>query len=359
MEAQKSKLIYSDLLEILRQKKTCVLATVTATQGSTPQKPGSSAIFGDQKLLAGTVGGGATELAIGELAKKIIHSKKSGYYRFDLDRDISEADAAICGGGMSILIDARPEKDIAVFEALTQSLSERIPGILLTICSCSEPEVSDLTRHWLTTENKDLISGKIPPVVFETAINMLENQIRDDFKEIKFQVENKERLAFLELIVPLPQLIIAGAGHVGKALSHLGKLLNFEVIVWDDRREFANTTNLPDADQILTGPFENSLMKFQPEKDTFIVIVTRGHKNDADVLKNFVGSNAVYIGMIGSRKKIVQMRESFINNAWATEEQWNRIHSPIGLEIGSKTVEEIAVSIAAQLVHVRNKNSKK
>jgi xanthine dehydrogenase accessory factor len=90
------------------------------------------------------------------------------------------------------------------------------------------------------------------------------------------------------------------------------------------------------------------------DRDSFIVIVTRGHKNDADVLRKFIGSGAGYIGMIGSGRKIAQVRESFLGNAWATPEQWNKIYTPIGLEIGSKTVQEIALSIAAQLVNVRN-----
>jgi xanthine dehydrogenase accessory factor len=166
------------------------------------------------------------------------------------------------------------------------------------------------------------------------------------------------KLAFLESVVPLPQLIIAGAGHVGKAVSHLAKLLDFEVTVWDDRPEYANKTNLPDADKILSGKLDESIAKLKVAKDTYIVIVTRGHKNDAEVLRKFIGSDACYIGMIGSRRKIAQVCDTFLNNGWATIEQWEKIHTPIGLEIGSKTVQEIAVSIAAQLIQVRNEIKK-
>jgi xanthine dehydrogenase accessory factor len=88
--------------------------------------------------------------------------------------------------------------------------------------------------------------------------------------------------------------------------------------------------------------------------DTFIVIVTHGHKDDAGALRACIDSEAGYIGMIGSKNKVHLMRESFIQNGWASAEQWNRIHSPVGLEIQSKSVQEIAVSIAAQLVLFRN-----
>lgn len=364
MESQKFKWIYSDLQEFLLKKDSCVLATVTSTMGSTPQKQGSSALFDRKNILAGTLGGGITEQAVGNLASKAIETKKSGYFRFDLNHDITEIDAAICGGSMRVFIDAQPEKTLSVFETLNQSFSNRIPGVLVTECLCNtsdnsdNPDISDITRHWLTRTNKEIISEGIDIEVFDAAVEMLEKQEYSDFKELKFTKGNKEKIAFLEMVVPLPQLVIAGAGHVGKALTHLGKLLNFEVIVWDGRKEFANSIHLPDADKILTGSLNESLGKFKPKKDSYIVIVTHGHKNDAEVLRLFIGSDANYIGMIGSRKKIAQVRESFLNNGWATKEQWNRVHSPVGLDIGAKSVQEIAISIVAQLVQVRNQNRK-
>ncbi|HSO87668.1 MAG TPA: XdhC family protein [Draconibacterium sp.] len=354
--APKNNHVYIQLLELIRNKKPCVLATVTGTHGSTPQKSGSSAIFDKKKLLTGTVGGGAVELAIGEIAAEAIHSKKSGYFHFDLDNDISDIEAAICGGGMSILVDADPEKHVEVFEEIKISGINRIPGVLVSFCGSGLSNCDGIKRFWLTSDNLAKFSEIIPYEIIVAATEMLNNSNADEFREIAMpgSKENELKLAFLESIVPSPQLIIAGAGHVGKALSHLGKLLDFEVTVWDDRPEYANKTNLPDADKILCGTLDETLGNLLADRDSFIVIVTRGHKNDADVLRKFIGSKAGYIGMIGSRKKIVQVRESFLKNGWATAEQWAKIHTPIGLEIGSKTVQEIAVSIAAQLIQVKN-----
>ena len=89
-------------------------------------------------------------------------------------------------------------------------------------------------------------------------------------------------------------------------------------------------------------------------KDTYVVIVTRGHKDDAEALKPCFGKNLAYTGMIGSRNKIAAMRQKFIDSGWASADQWSQIHAPVGLQIKSQTVEEIAVSIAAELVMVRN-----
>jgi xanthine dehydrogenase accessory factor len=353
---QKSKHIYAQLLKAMKENQPCVLATVTNSQGSTPQKPGSSAIFNKKGLIAGTVGGGAVELATGEIASESIRSKKSGYYTFDLENDITDLEAAICGGGMGILVDAAPEKHIEVFQSLSTAEMNRIPGVLATLCGSGPKECSGFDRFWITSETLGNFSGRLPEEIIAAITEMLTNSNPDEFREIVLSGEEKEepKMAFLESIVPLPQLIIAGAGHVGKALSHLAKLLDFEVIVWDDRVAFANKTNLPDADKILSGKLDESFENLTIANDTFIVIVTRGHKNDADVLRKFIGSDAGYIGMIGSRRKIAQVCESFLNKGWATIEQWERIYAPIGSEIGSKTVQEIAVSIAAQLVQVRN-----
>jgi xanthine dehydrogenase accessory factor len=355
----KVKHIYLELLERIQNGDPCAVATVTGTIGSTPQKPGSSAIIGNEGIVAGTVGGGVVELKTEKAGVEAMHSKQTGYYRFDLDHDISDEEAAICGGGMRIFLDATPEKHISVFQSVKEAAFDRVPGVLVTFCNIPSGSDCNIDRLWLTKNNFQGVDENLPNEVAVIAETMLANPNPDEFREITLKdEENEKQLVFLESIVPLPRLIIAGAGHVGKALSHLGKLLDFEVTVWDDRTELANKKYLPDVQRILTGNLEESLGEITVDCDTFIVIVTRGHKNDADVLRMFIGSNARYIGMIGSRKKVAQVRESFLKNGWTTTEQWEKIHAPVGLEIHSKTVQEIAVSIAAQLVMVRNQLKK-
>ncbi len=158
---------------------------------------------------------------------------------------------------------------------------------------------------------------------------------------------------FFEPIFPLPELIIAGAGHIGRALAHLANLLDFEVTVIDDRSEYANSHNIPDADHLVVDDIGKALQGLSPSQDTYIVIVTRGHKDDADALRACLDADVAYIGMIGSKRKISLMRDEFISQGWATESQLDSVYAPIGMEIGSKTVQEIAVSISAQLVQVR------
>jgi len=161
---------------------------------------------------------------------------------------------------------------------------------------------------------------------------------------------------FLEPVFPPARLVIAGAGHIGRAVAHLGRLLDFDVTVIDDRREFANKKNLPDADRIICREISPALGETPLDGKAYVVIVTRGHQKDAEALRACINSGAGYIGMIGSRSKIALQRREFIARKWATAGAIDRVHAPIGLPIRSETVQEIAVSIAAELVLARRRN---
>ena len=349
--------MYANLVERINNKERCALATVVETYGSSPQKPGSSAIFNKRNLLEGTIGGGKVEYEIQNKAKIAIDTKKSGFYRYELDDEITADNSVICGGGMNVLLDATPENQLGVFTSLVESCRKRIPGVLLTVVDKIQTGEVVIERIFVHQKNIDACCKGFPSEVKQELKNVLLQAKKGVFTGISSLSvpEEKDKKFFLEAIVPLPRLIIAGAGHVGKALTSYAKLLDFETTVWDDRPEYANKNNLPDADTILSGALETSLGKLDIQPDTFIVIVTRGHKNDSDVLKKFIGSKAAYIGMIGSRSKIALVKKQFLEKGWATIEQWNKIHAPIGLKIHSKTVQEIAISIAAQLVQVRYK----
>jgi xanthine dehydrogenase accessory factor len=136
-------------------------------------------------------------------------------------------------------------------------------------------------------------------------------------------------------------------------VARLGSLLDFSVTVIDDREEFANIVNVPEADEVLAADIGEALRTIEDAPDNYYVIVTRGHQKDAEALRAVVGRPAAYVGMIGSRRKVELMECEFLENGWATREQWAAVHAPIGIDIGSRTVEEIAVSIAAELVKVR------
>ena len=346
------KCIYLQILEHNASDSPPVLAVVTGTSGSTPRKPCSAALFNQAGLLLGTIGGGIVEKKVEQIARDASISGLSGVFNFELNNDISIEEEAVCGGKMNILIDANPAIHLRVFEQIRQSLSEGSSGVLITRITEKSDRTVTVDRFW---DNGKGNRKEFFKETVETKIKALITNVKGNssFEFYPTPVSQNEDI-FLELIVPPPKLIIAGAGHIGKALAHLGKLMDFDVTVIDDRMEFANTNLIPDADIIIVDDVGHAIEKLKKNKDTYIVIVTRGHKNDADALKSSLASEVAYIGMIGSTKKIALIRKKSIDEGWATAQQWTKIHAPIGLPIQSESVQEIAISIAAELISIRN-----
>ncbi len=336
---------YLQLLEEIEKKHSIGLSIILATRGSTPQVPGASVLFSAQGLVQGTLGGGQMEADVIKRGRECLSEKNIVIEEFSLEGKNIEAEEAPCGGRALILIDGRPEKHRPVFSGMKASLKQREPGVLVSRITGKNDFALDRSWH-----SKTRIFGKGEP-----SHSGIEGEIKQAFETGRpVLLEEKETLFFLEPVFPRLRLIIVGAGHVGLAVAHLGHLLDFETIILDDRQEFANRDRFPDAGRIVTGHMAESLAKEDIDRDTYIVIMTRGHQFDAQVLKACIHSDAGYIGMMASRRKVKQMREAFIQKNWSTPEQFDRVHTPIGLQIGSQTVQEIAVSISAELVMVRN-----
>jgi xanthine/CO dehydrogenase XdhC/CoxF family maturation factor/CTP:molybdopterin cytidylyltransferase MocA len=339
--------IYSILLNELDKGVPLVIATIFGTKGSTPQVQGVSAIFSENGLVSGTLGGGILEATAQEKASQAIAEKRFLLFESDLDAGISDAESAICGGKALILIDADPKKHINIFRNINNSLKKRHSGVLVTMIPEGKTEI---LRYWI--EN-NTITDSVP----EPELSKHKEEIKNCLAENQCYYLKNTYSLFIEPIFPLPELIIAGAGHIGQAVSHISSLLGFEVTVIDDRPEFCNKEKLPDADHLIVDNIGKAVHDIPKTQDTYIVIVTRGHKYDADVLRQCLDTDIAYIGMIGSRRKIRLIREKFVDEGWATPSQFDRIHAPIGIEIGSQTVQEIAVSICAQMVLVRSQKT--
>jgi len=156
---------------------------------------------------------------------------------------------------------------------------------------------------------------------------------------------------FVEPILPVSMLYLFGGGHVSTAVSRVAHQSGFGIGIVDDREAFANTERFPMASEIFTA-YDGAFEKIRPSASTYLVIVTRGHKEDMRVLDWAVGTEARYIGMIGSRRKVISVYKA-LEKEGHTLEKFERVHAPIGLEIGALTPEEIAVSIVAELIAVR------
>ncbi|GHO44310.1 XdhC family protein [Ktedonospora formicarum] len=161
---------------------------------------------------------------------------------------------------------------------------------------------------------------------------------------------------FFEVLRPEPRLIIVGAGYVAQSLARLAATLGFRIVVVDDRRDLADPQVFSDKVQLVFGDIPTTIRKLEPDESSWLVIVTRGHTLDNDALRAALQTRAAYIGMIGSTSKVKQifrhLREEGISRA-----QLEQVHAPIGLDLGAETPDEIALSIAAEMVMLRRQGS--
>jgi xanthine dehydrogenase accessory factor len=158
---------------------------------------------------------------------------------------------------------------------------------------------------------------------------------------------------FVEPILPQPVVVLFGGGHVSMAVAKSAAAAGFGVSVVDDRDAFANAQRFPMAQEIYTR-YEEAFEKIQPNESTYLVIVTRGHKEDMRVLAWAVRTGARYVGMIGSKRKVISVYKTLEKEGYR-EEEFERVYAPMGLDIGALAPEEIAISIVAELISVRRK----
>ncbi len=161
---------------------------------------------------------------------------------------------------------------------------------------------------------------------------------------------------FIEPIKSDPPLYIFGGGHIGLALVKIAKLAGFKVTLIDDRPEFANVERFPEADAVLAGDYGKVFSKLKIDGFSYLVLITRGHKYDEVVLEKALGTEARYIGMIGSGNKNATVFARLLSRG-ITRQQLDRVSAPIGLEISADTPAEIAVSIMAEMIQVRRSSS--
>ncbi len=346
--------IYREFLPHLDRKESLALATIVTAEGATPQIPGASALFSERGLLLGTLGGGLLEADAQHKALPCLKKGHSVLYRFDLQGEDVEAGEPVCGGSVRVLIDGSPAEHREAWRGLEESLRAGRGGLLATRISQRAGEKAGIKRFWL--DEGEAPKGRGKASLDRLARELAEARAKREPLFVRGAPVPKDRSVsfFLEPLFPLPRLLIVGAGHIGRALARYGSRLGFEVTVIDDRAEYASRERFPEAASLLVGGIDRTSRAFPVSPDTYIVIVTRGHSHDAEALRAFIRSPAAYIGMIGSRHKVGLMRDRFLSEGWANAQEWDRIHTPIGLKIGSRTVEEIAVSIAAELVQVRS-----
>ena len=194
--------------------------------------------------------------------------------------------------------------------------------------------------------------GKAREALLARKPRLVKYDLTDDFAEESGLICGGQMTVYIEPVEAAPQLYIVGAGHVGHQLGKIAGPAGFRIHVLDDREKFASRDRFPEADEVIVDSIPDWLHKAEIPSTAYVVVVTRGHRHDLDALRSLAARDLRYIGLIGSKAKVKKIYDALIEEGMPLE-CLQRVHAPIGLDIGAVTPEEIAVSILAELIAVR------
>jgi len=327
--------MYETIVTYLEQKKNGIIATVIKRTGSTPRDVGAKMFVGEDGKLYGTIGGGRMEHDAYQRAMSIMGKGITEVFHVRMNEKEIASSGMICGGNTDILLEPVLERYKDMYKRLEYIENSEKKGILIT------------------RFNK----GSLIKTLVEDDMTMIGDILSEHDRETyaEYLHESKPYTEDGLVVEPLQTfsvLYIFGAGHVSQYIAKIAAMVDFSVVVIDDREEFANRERFPEADEIIVDDFHQVFDKLKFTGKEFVVIVTRGHQYDANVLGDTLKRETKYVGMIGSKRK-VKMVFDYMKQTGFSDEIIEKVHAPIGLAIHAETPQEIAVSIVAELISVR------
>jgi xanthine dehydrogenase accessory factor len=339
------KRLYKEILQLLTQGGKAVLATVIQQLGSAPRKGGAQMVIREDGSFVGSIGGGRLEADVLSEARTVMAGGKGKVLDFHLTgTEVAETEM-ICGGDVEVFLEPLFSGLTDLYAQLLELQKRGEEAVLATVISEGPMKEGMVQKGLISSEGRSI--G--PLALDHKALQAAQEVIKE--KKVRLISYDKGRL-YLEPVFSEPVLYIFGAGHISRYIAPVAQMVGFQVVVIDDRPEFASREHFPQADEIWVEEFERVGAKIDPDEQTYMVIVTRGHMHDYTVLKQVLPMECRYIGMIGSRRKRDLIYKQLIQEGY-TQKELDRIHAPIGLAINAETPEEIAVSIVAELIRVR------
>jgi len=336
----------TEICATLHKGEALVLATIIGQQGSTPRTAGASMLVRRDGSIAGTIGGGRVESDVIAQALRLFESQQATLAQFDLS-EAGDMDL-VCGGALRVCIEylAPNSENLAMLGRMHEE-SRQGRACLWLGKLMTDGEQWVVKRSVRSTDGT--WSGPLP----------VEPSLQGQIGAISPRLSTSTLLEYagepylVTSVRPAETVCLMGAGHVSKEIALLTKQVDFRTLVFDDRNEFANVENFPAADGVyVCDDFRQVFDDFDIPAGSYIVIVTRGHHHDKDVLAQALRSEAAYIGMIGSRRKKEAVYRALTEGGFS-QTDLQRVHCPIGLPIGADTPAEIAVSVVAELVQHR------
>ena len=339
--------LLQSLDETLRRGHPVCYTSLVETRGSTPQKAGAVMLIFADGSQVGTLGGGCVEAEVKRRALRLLDQGDTELLTFQLDNDYGWDDGLICGGRMKMLVDpVRPGTDVSYFQ--------KWQDLLAVGSACTEVVVIDAQKAGSGCDGDRFLLDEAGQVIVSRAKAELPAQAGISLRPLKSRPRPyvEQGLSFLPFLQRC-RLILVGAGHVGQKVAELAHDVGFDVWVIDDREEYCNAGRFPTAKRLIVGDIDSALSGLEVDHNTYCLIVTRGHNHDEEALYHLAETPAAYVGMIGSKRKIKLIFEDLLTEG-ISREALEKVFAPIGFDIGSQTVPEIAVSILAELIAHRN-----
>lgn len=347
------KTFFECLMRHLKEDSPLVMATVISRSGSGPREPGAAMLVRPNGKTVGTIGGGILEAQVLDLATSVFESAAPRCKTFNLANEQAAVEGMICGGRVEILIDyvgAQDTQKRQIFETVMQALSAHRSVTLITSIG-KHPE--GIRTGFGLIRKEGIASGSVEMADVHSDFFLKYQNGPSDL----IQIDESLRY-FFQPIQSEGSIYILGAGHIGSALAPICRLLGFHTVIVDDRAEFADRSRFPDADDIrLIESYADCFKQREIDPHSYVIIVTRGHLHDQTVLSQALKTDAGYIGMIGSRKKREIIYAALRKKGFSGKDL-QRVHCPIGLDIGANTPAEIAVSIVAEIIAIRSGQEK-
>ncbi len=337
------------ICSLLEQEKRLAMATVISKSGSAPCLAGAKLILLEDGTSLGTIGGGLLEAEGQRRAREVLKTGSSQHFIFDLTGQGAASTSMVCGGRVEVLVEhiSADPVDVHVFQSLGRALRGGEKCFLVSDLGPLEGVIPRVKRCLVGTDG--VLAGDFS--YGSETLAVLAERARSSVYPVLTLLQDRRFL--VERCFDPAKVYLFGAGHVSQQVAELVQKVEFEVVVLDDRAEFANRERFPSAEEVhVIEDFHHCLDGIELNANCFAVIVTRGHVHDRMVMEQVLRTKVGYIGMLGSRKKGVEMRKA-LAEAGFPPEALGRIHSPIGLMIRAETTTEIAVSIVAELIQHR------
>ena len=337
------KTILAAMDDHLSSGRDLVLATITAASGATPRGAGARMLVDAQGYVCGTIGGGAVEYRAIQMSMQVLTDKTACSHDFCLNRDDVEKLGMICGGDVRVFFSYLSPGDRSTLDLVRTARQLYAGGENLWLLS----DLADGGRLGLYSPAQGFL-GPGFPAWLEPELTRQPHRVQRDGCDF-----------FVEQIQSAGRVYIFGGGHVAQELEPVLSRVGFRCVILEDRPEFAKKELFPTAEEIRLVDFYHIADSVSITNEDYVCIMTRGHAYDTVLQAQILRAGPCYAGVIGSRSKAAAVRRVLAEEYSLTDEELDRVTTPIGLSIGAKSPAEIAISIAAQLIQVRAEQNSK